>query len=248
VAVLAACTTSTAGGGQSPQHLSTPPPSATQSAPSAPSSPPAAPSSAPPLAPLCPEATSTAALTACLADTIGTYWSGQLNKAVAEPVVLHPEADKVPAPCRAGLRIAPAFTCPGDRTLYFTDAFVAKLDATFTGALRTYAFAVVQAHEMGHVVQLEVRQPQIEENHPSATVTRFVEQQADCLSGVWAHVATTEIGLDPAQFRSVALQVLTSISSDKEIATHGTPEQRLAAVDRGLNGGRPQSCSLATFH
>ncbi len=167
---------------------------------------------------------------------------------MAEPVVLHPQPAQVPAPCRDGLRIAPAFTCPPNRTLYFTDAFVTTLQTTFTGPLTSYAFAVVQAHELGHVVQLQVHQPQIEADHPSTADTMFVEQQADCLSGVWAHAATTTIGLDPAQFRAVAEQVLTSISTDHEIATHGTPGQRLAAIDRGLQGGRPQACSLATFH
>jgi predicted metalloprotease len=101
---------------------------------------------------------------------------------------------------------------------------------------------------MGHVVQLEVHQSQIEQSRPSAAVTRFVEQQADCLSGVWAHAATSRLGLDPAQFRSVALRVLTSISTDREIASHGTPQQRIAAIDRGLHGTGPQACSLATFH
>ena len=199
------------------------------------------------LASLCPDATTTTALTGCLGDTIGSYWSGQLNTTVREPVVLHPVATQVPGPCRAGLKIAPAFTCPQNRTLYFTDAFVAKLDGEFTGALRSYAFAAVQAHEMGHVVQLAVHQPQIEKDSRSAADVLFIEQQADCLAGVWAHAATSTDGLDPAQFRTVAEQVVTSISNDHEVATHGTPGQRLAAIDRGLNGGRPQACSLATF-
>jgi predicted metalloprotease len=56
------------------------------------------------------------------------------------------------------------------------------------------------------------------------------------------------MSLDPAEFRAVADRVLASISTAQEIETHGTPQQRLAAIDRGLDGGRPQSCQLASFH
>ena len=131
---------------------------------------------------------------------------------------------------------APAFTCPTDGVLYFTDAFVASLEKSSPGALLGYAFAVVQAHEMGHVVQLHVHQPQIEQTDPDPDTIKFVEQQADCLSGVWAHAAQDSLGLDVTRFRAVAAAVLGSISDAKEIASHGTPAERLAAIDRGLHG------------
>jgi len=191
---------------------------------------------------------STDELTAhCLEGALSAFWSGQLNQAVDEPVALAPPVAQVPHACRTALQVAPAFTCRADRTLYVSAGFLAMIRGTFHGDDRTYALASVQAHEMGHVVQYAVRQPQIELRHPTDAESRFVEQQADCLSGVWAAQADGTDGFDAARFLSVATRLVTLISTNPEIRTHGTPPQRSAAIARGIDGGRPQSCRLTTF-
>lgn len=168
--------------------------------------------------------------------------------AVAEPAVLAPARADVPAACRTALDVAPAFTCHVNATLYFSSGFLALIRKTFVGGDRTYALASVQAHEMGHIVQYAVHQPQLERTRPTDAQSRFVEQQADCLSGVWAAQADGTGGFDAARFHDVATRLIALISTNPEIRTHGTPPQRSAAIERGIRGGRPQSCRLATFH
>jgi predicted metalloprotease len=71
-----------------------------------------------------------------------------------------------------------------------------------------------------------------------------VEQQADCLAGVWAHGAARRGLLDPGAFRAAYAEEMRLVSELKppagsglgdydEVATHGTPAQRVAAFDRG---------------
>jgi predicted metalloprotease len=64
---------------------------------------------------------------------------------------------------------------------------------------------------------------------------------------VWAGSESRQGHLDTRTFQVVAKQLITDISSNPEVATHGTPDQRAAAILRGMSGGRPQDCKLATF-
>lgn len=193
---------------------------------------------------LCADDTAVDTLTSCLRSALSTFWSGELNDTVDEPVVLDPRAAAVPAECRRGLTAAPAFTCRSDRTLYVTASLLSQLRRTMPGDDLFYAVASLQSHEFGHVLQYQLGQPEVARIDTDAR-SRFVEQQADCLSGVWAQHAGS--GFDQARFRRVALRLITLVSSNSEVAGHGTPAARLAAIDRGLRSGRPQSCRLVTF-
>ena len=64
---------------------------------------------------------------------------------------------------------------------------------------------------------------------------------------MWARHAADAGGFDRAAFRRTAVRLVTLVSSNVEIQTHGTPAQRAAAIDRGLASGRPQACKLITF-
>lgn len=193
---------------------------------------------------LCASANSQNATAQCLRSALSDFWSGQLNAFVSERVYLDATAAQVPTNCRGGITGAPAFTCAINRALYINKSLLDLIDRYVPAADQIYAFAAVQAHEMGHVLQYTLHQPQIGLPNPTDGQRQFLEQQADCLSGVWAHSERRFVG---ARFLGIAVQLLTLVSSNPEIATHGTPLQRAAAIERGLASGRPQSCRLVTF-
>jgi uncharacterized protein len=214
---------------------------------SAPSSAPLPGSSSADVAGLCAGETTAGPIARCLRDALGQFWSGELNQTVNEPVYLRARAAQVPPACRPGLTATPAFTCRSNLSLYLNPALLDTINKFIPRDQLLYALASVQAHEIGHVLQYRLHQPQIEASSPTAAQTRFIEQQADCLSGVWARHAARAGGLVAADFERVATKLVRLVSSNVEIQTHGTPQQRKSAIDRGLATGRPQSCRLVTF-
>lgn len=191
---------------------------------------------------------SVAPIARCLGGSLSEVWSGLLNEAISQTTVLAPSPSQVPADCRGGLDLDTAFTCSSDSKLYVTSKFLTLITDNFADGDLGYALASLQAHEMGHVVQYAVHQPSVEIPNPTAAQSRELEQQADCLSGVWAYHVAAKGGLDAEHFVSVAYELISLISNNPEIETHGTPPARRIAVKRGLAAGRPQDCKLATFH
>ena len=195
----------------------------------------------------CPQADPFAAV-GCLHQVLSDFWSGQLNSVIGETVVLDAEPAQVPRPCRAGIELGTAITCRIDLTLYVSRQFLALIEANFHGVDLALALASVTAHEIGHVLQYTLHQPEIEQHHESDATARTVEQQADCLAGVWASHAARAGTLDATRFVADAVELISLVSSNPEIATHGTPPQRRAAIERGLTAGSPGACHLVTFH
>jgi predicted metalloprotease len=195
----------------------------------------------------CPQSDPTQATT-CLRGVLSDFWSGQLNTTVDEPIVIDAVTAQVPPECRPGIAGGTAFTCKSDLTLYVTHAFLTLIDEHFQGVDRALALASVASHEIGHVLQYSLHQPEIEKRHPSDATRRTVEQQADCLSGVWAGQAAAHHSLDADRFVTDAVNLIELVSSNPEIETHGSPPQRRAAIERGLAGGSAGVCNLATFH
>lgn len=175
------------------------------------------------------------------------FWSGQLNQVVDQPVVVEPTVAQVPVGCRGAITATAAFTCQLDDTVYINRGLLDSAAKMFPPAEVAYVLATVVGHEIGHVVQAAVRQPGYGEATSSTATAQRIEQQADCLDGVWAHSAIAAHELDAATFTRVTNLFITSISSNPEITTHGTPPQRAAALAKGLKNGRPQDCGLATF-
>lgn len=201
---------------------------------------------------LCPAAGQDAVeVVACVAGDINRFWRAELGRPVAVDVSVDPAPAKVHKACRSFLALGTAFYCPPDVRAYVTGASVKHARAAFGDRL-PYALAVVVAHEAGHRVQYVVRQPGLELTGDGAS--RAVEQQADCLAGVWAYGAARRGLLDPAGFRAAYAQEMRLVSELKppagsglgdydEVATHGTPAQRVAAFDRG-NSGATNPCRL----
>jgi uncharacterized protein len=250
LAVLAGCASTVTGAGRG-SGATTGPGEGTSSASTSSAAPTPTSSPAPTPVPAgitpCPQ-TDVYAAVGCLRQVLSDFWSGQLNNVVGEAVVLDADPARVPRPCRPGIELGTAITCKVDLTLYVSHQFLALIEANFHGVDLDLALASVTAHEIGHVLQYTLHQPEIEQRNPSDATVRRIEQQADCLSGVWAAHAANTGALDARRFVADAVKLITLVSSNPEITTHGTPPQRRAAIQRGLTVGTPAACHLVTFH
>ena len=191
---------------------------------------------------LCPAAGSDAArLATCVVADLERTWSARIGEALGLRVTVDPTPATVHRDCRPFLAFGTAFYCPADDRAYITSAAVAR-DRREFGDRLPYGLATVVAHEAGHRVQYAVGQPGLDEAGDAAS--RRVEQQADCLAGSWARNAARRGLLEPAAFRAVYAREMEIVSAltpppgsglegYDEVATHGTPEQRVAAFDRG---------------
>jgi predicted metalloprotease len=201
---------------------------------------------------LCPAAgLDPAKVVACVVDDLNRSWGARVGTPVGVRVTVDPQPARVSHVCRSFLAFGTAFYCPADGQVYVTAASVARDRAAF-GTRLPYALAAIVAHEAGHRVQYTVKQPELDRNGNAAS--RLVEQQADCLAGFWAYGAARRGLLDPAAFRAAYAEEMELVSAVKppraldgydEVATHGTPAQRVAAFDRGAAGG-PNPCHLRT--
>ena len=149
----------------------------------------------------------------------------------------------LPAPCRFPKRFfaihaRTAFECPANDTLYFGPVLLRHLHDNRPADGFSERLAATMGHEEGHLVQDTVHQHQPTDVSPDAG-SRFIEQQADCLSGAWAH----GIGLDENAYLAAAHAMLSDVDDAEHRRDHGTIDQRLAAVRRGLTG--TAACRLA---
>lgn len=93
------------------------------------------------------------------------------------------------------------------------------------------------AHEWGHVIQAQAVELDLSEDPDGLPID--AELQADCFAGAWA--------ADRAESNIEQLRQDTKKAGDpgevdiEDPHAHGTPEDRVAAFDVGLNGG-PQAC------
>lgn len=160
--------------------------------------------------------------------------------------------------CGAAQSAMGPFYCPSDQGIYLDSTFFDELANRF-GAAGDFAEAYVIAHEVGHhiqnltgqmdqVRQLQARASRTEGNQLSVQL----ELQADCYAGVWAArnrdrlepgdieegmTAANAIGDDTLQKQSQGTMVPDSF-------THGSSEQRMTWLRRGLeSGGDPAVCN-----
>jgi predicted metalloprotease len=151
------------------------------------------------------------------------------------------------------------FYCAADRKLYLDFSFFAELDQKF-GAPGEFAQAYVIAHEIGHHVQNllgiadQVTEAQQRAGRRQANALSVgIELHADCLAGVWAvHANQTTKWLEPGDVES-ALKAAAAIGDDRlqkmsrgyvqpESWTHGSSEQRVTWLRRGMQTGEVSSC------
>jgi predicted metalloprotease len=179
-----------------------------------------------------------------------------------EPPVLVLFTDATQSACGVGQSAMGPFYCPADRKVYLDLSFFRDLEQRF-GAPGDFAQAYVVAHEVGHHVQtllgLSQRLASIRaragETEANALSVRQ-ELQADCYAGLWGHYAARRDLLDPGDAEE-GLRAAAAIGDDRlqrqsqgrvvpESFTHGSSEQRVQWLRRGLDTGRMESCDTFT--
>jgi predicted metalloprotease len=195
-----------------------------------------------------------------LADT-ETTWERLFAEAGSryEQPVLVLFTDATPSACGMGQSAMGPFYCPADCKVYLDLSFFRDLDARF-GAPGDFAQAYVVAHEIGHHVQtltglssrVQAARERGSERQANELSVRQ-ELQADCYAGVWGHYAAREGLLEPGDAEE-GLRAAAAIGDDRlqrqaqgrvvpESFTHGSSEQRVEWLNRGLQSGSVESCN-----
>ena len=153
------------------------------------------------------------------------------------------------------------FYCPADRGIYLDTEFFNELRTQF-GADGDAAQAYVIAHEVGHHIQTitgisdRVRQEQGRASEEQANAIQVrMELQADCYAGIWAATARTPSGQPVIEAGDVeeAMRAAHGIGDDtlmrqagqapvESMFTHGSSEQRMRWLRRGLESGDYRQC------
>ncbi len=195
-----------------------------------------------------------------LADTEDTWKAvfPSLGRHYEEPrLVLFTGA--VRSACGLNSSAVGPFYCQSDRKIYLDLSFFHEL-ASRLGAPGEFAQAYVIAHEVGHHVQNLLgtfdRANRLQRRTSSAnggTVSVRLELQADCYAGVWGYHAQHDRNLiEPGDFEK-GLRAASAIGDDRlqrisqgyvqpESWTHGSSEQRVKWLRRGLETGNPAAC------
>ena len=165
--------------------------------------------------------------------------------------------DAVSSACGTNSAAVGPFYCPADQKVYIDLGFFRELDQKF-GAPGDFAQAYVIAHEVGHHLQVLLgvservqvarqRAGEAEGNRLSV----LQELQADCFAGVWSNHASdkmlqsgdVEEGLRAAAaIGDDTLQRRSQGRVSPESWTHGSSEQRVEWLRRGLSQGTIEAC------
>ncbi len=158
--------------------------------------------------------------------------------------------------CGAAQSAMGPFYCPEDNRIYLDTTFFDELQSRF-GAPGDFPEAYVIAHEVGHHVQTllgisdKVRQVQQSGDTAAGNTEQVkMELQADCYAGVWAandqnllQPGDVEEGLRAAQaIGDDTLQKAAGQRPVPESFTHGTSEERMYWLKRGLDTADPAAC------
>lgn len=166
--------------------------------------------------------------------------------------------DAVQSACGTNSSAVGPFYCPADQKLYIDLTFFRQLDEQF-GAPGDFAQAYVVAHEVGHHIQTltgisekvsaaRQRASEVEGNRLSV----LQELQADCFAGVWANHASDRNLLQEGDVEE-GLRAAAAIGDDvlqkrgqgrvsPESWTHGSSEQRVTWLRRGMTEGTVDAC------
>ena len=187
-------------------------------------------------------------------DFWGAYFANAGSQYPKTTMVLY--EDQTPSACGTGQAAMGPFYCPSDHKVYLDLSFFSELERRF-GAPGEFAQAYVIAHEVGHHVQttLGVLNDRSGLSRTQANAISVQQElQADCLAGMWGRSAATRNKLEPGDVDD-GLRAAAAIGDDRlqrqssgrvvpESFTHGSSEQRVAAVKQGLNSTDMSGCGI----
>jgi len=158
--------------------------------------------------------------------------------------------------CGAAQSAMGPFYCPADRKIYLDTDFFEEMKTRFN-APGDFPIGYIIAHEVGHHIQtitgmadkVRAAQQRASEAEGNALQVRM-ELQADCYAGVWA--ARDENLMEPGDLEE-GMQAAHAIGDDtlmrgagrapvESMFTHGSSEQRMRWLRRGLESGNPGDC------
>ena len=159
--------------------------------------------------------------------------------------------------CGAAQAAMGPFYCPTDNGIYLDTSFFDELANRF-GAKGDFARYYVVAHEFGHHIQNllgtsdQVRRAQQAAGEAEGNaLSGRLELQAACYAGVWA--AKNRDRLEPGDVeegmtaaRAIGDDTLQRESTGRVVPdsfTHGTSEQRMRWLRRGMETGDPAQCN-----
>lgn len=184
----------------------------------------------------------------CARPTLVEFWSAELSTKVAPPIIVDPTMAEVPMDCQVPPEFETAFMCPINKEIYVMPAFAPRLERDLGAESVRYALMVTLGHEFGHVVQLTTDPKAFDAPLDDRQASIEIEQQADCLSGVWSSHLATQGSIDSIRYREVASRFFTSLDSEEERFAHGLVKDRMAAFDKGAKHGIPKDCGITTEH
>jgi predicted metalloprotease len=166
--------------------------------------------------------------------------------------------DYTQSACGSAQSATGPFYCPSDEKVYLDLSFFDELGRRF-GAPGEFAQAYVIAHEIGHHVQNvlgiagKVRQLQRSDPSERNPLSVRMELQADCFAGIWGHSTKERSIIDQADI-AAGLRAAAAIGDDRlqrmgkghvspESFTHGSSEQRMTWLKRGLDSGDVRACN-----
>jgi len=195
---------------------------------------------------------------AYVVSSVQAFWAATFQRAGKDypetKLVLFDQATS--SPCGQASAATGPFYCPADQKVYLELGFFDELKSRFGAKGGDFAMAYVVAHEFGHHVQNALgiseqaqQQAQADPSQEKAISVK-VELQADCLAGVWAHSAKSD--LEPGDIDE-ALSAASAVGDDRiqesttgriepEAWTHGSAEQRTQWFTTGYSSGDVNAC------
>lgn len=157
--------------------------------------------------------------------------------------------------CGAAQSAMGPFYCPNDQGIYIDTDFYSQMDQQM-GAGGDFARAYVIAHEYGHHIQnlvgmaAQVQSAQQQNPRAANPLQVRMELQADCYAGVWA--SKNRDKLEPGDMEEgmraahqIGDDVLMKAAGRRPVEaafTHGSAEQRMAWLRKGLQTGDDNAC------